>query len=218
MAEREVHASLRTALDKIHQGLLVIERGRVQFANQTVLRLVGRDTCVGLDISSCLPESLCQWIEQMEVGRESEVMQVGSRLWLAERHTLLEPGAQFVSLSPVEDIESMERRVRQKRGDTGNVARYTFDDMYGTSRNMRSIVGRAIHFAQSESSVLIMGETGTGKEMLAQSIHNASGRANEPFVAVNCAALPEQLLESELFGYDEGAFTGARRGGKPGLF
>lgn len=218
MAEREVHASLRTALDRVHQGLLVIERGSVQFANQTVLQLVGRDTCAGLDIHSCLPDSLCRWLEQPEEGRESEVIQVGSRLWLVDCHTLLEPDAQFVSLSPVDDIESMEERVRQKRADAGHVARYTFDDLYGSSRLLRSIVGRAIHFAQSESSVLIMGETGTGKEMLAQSIHNASGRSSGPFVAVNCAALPEQLLESELFGYDEGAFTGARRGGKSGLF
>ena len=83
---------------------------------------------------------------------------------------------------------------------------------------MQKVLNRARAYAKSDSSVLIEGESGTGKELLAQSIHNASARKEGPFVAVNCAAIPENLLESELFGYESGAFTGAKKEGKAGLF
>ena len=83
---------------------------------------------------------------------------------------------------------------------------------------MREIVNKAEQFGASDSTILITGETGTGKEILAQGIHNLSARSKHPFVSINCAALPDSLLESELFGYEEGSFTGSRKGGKPGLF
>lgn len=101
---------------------------------------------------------------------------------------------------------------------SGMKARYTFDDMIYSSDSMRRVVEYAKAVAESPSTVLILGESGTGKEVLAQSIHSASNRKKAGFVAVNCGAIPASLMESELFGYEEGAFTGARRGGKPGKF
>ena len=83
---------------------------------------------------------------------------------------------------------------------------------------MEAVISQAVKFSYSDSNILIHGETGTGKELFAQSIHNSSRRRKGPFVAINCAALPENLLESELFGYVEGAFTGASKGGKMGFF
>jgi transcriptional regulator with PAS, ATPase and Fis domain len=98
------------------------------------------------------------------------------------------------------------------------VAKFTFGDICGGNPVFTRAIDLARQYARVDSTVLIHGETGVGKELFAQSIHRASSRGSGPFVAVNCAALPETLLESELFGYVEGAFTGARRKGKPGLF
>ncbi|ABO48894.1 transcriptional regulator [Desulforamulus reducens MI-1] len=97
-------------------------------------------------------------------------------------------------------------------------AKYTFNDMIGESDAIKKVKKIAQKIALSESTVLITGESGTGKELFAQAIHNASYRSRFPFVRINCAAVPENLLEAELFGYAEGAFTGAKKGGKPGKF
>ena len=94
----------------------------------------------------------------------------------------------------------------------------TFDEILGESKEMTRVKQLARIVAKSDSTVLIRGESGTGKELFARSIHMASPRRDKPFVPVNCAALPDTLLESELFGYEEGAFTGAKKGGKQGLF
>lgn len=110
---------------------------------------------------------------------------------------------------------------RQLRGSLvrqGLTSKYTFDDIIAVSQAMQGKIQIAKKFCTANSSVLITGETGTGKELFAHSIHAASRRAGQPFVAVNCAALPETLLESELFGYESGAFSGASSDGKPGLF
>jgi transcriptional regulator with PAS, ATPase and Fis domain len=122
------------------------------------------------------------------------------------------------TLHPVTAIQELERQIRRKTHERGLVAKFRFGDILGHSPAIRNTVKLAREFAKVEASVLIVGETGTGKEMIAQGIHNDSRRSHGPFVAVNCAALPEDLLESELFGYVEGAFTGALPGGKIGLF
>lgn len=101
---------------------------------------------------------------------------------------------------------------------TGANARYTFDDIVAQSQSMKSLISFCKKISSSPSTVLLEGESGTGKEVLAQAIHNHSDRKDNGFVAINCAAIPETLIESELFGYDEGAFTGAKMGGQPGKF
>lgn len=111
----------------------------------------------------------------------------------------------------------VERKLTSIYQEKGLVARYTFDDILGDSPQMEEVKGFARKFALHDANILLYGESGTGKELFAQSIHNASPRREGPFVSVNCGAFPESLLESELFGYAEGAFTGASRKGKKGL-
>jgi transcriptional regulator with PAS, ATPase and Fis domain len=100
----------------------------------------------------------------------------------------------------------------------GTQARFTFEDIVGVSPAFQESKRMAMTAALSKSTVLLLGETGTGKELFAQSIHNQSPRRDHPLLAINCGAIPRELLESELFGYVEGSFTGARRGGRPGKF
>jgi len=97
-------------------------------------------------------------------------------------------------------------------------ARYNFSDIVGKSEAIRKTISLAKQIAKSNSTVLIYGETGTGKELFAQSIHNYSDRRDKPFIAINSGALPSTLVESSLFGYVDGAFTGAKKGGAPGVF
>lgn len=123
-----------------------------------------------------------------------------------------------VTLHEVNALQKMEAMVRKGLYQKGNVTQYTFEDIKGGSEEIYSAIDTAKNFARLQSNILIIGETGTGKELFAQSIHNASARRNGPFVAVNCGAIPANLMESELFGYVDGAFTGAKKGGKMGLF
>ncbi|MBO9547921.1 propionate catabolism operon regulatory protein PrpR [Pseudomonas sp.] len=114
-------------------------------------------------------------------------------------------------------LRRVPRRAREHPDVQPFKARHRFEQMLGDAPPFRATLHLAQRYAQTDATVLITGESGTGKEWLAQSLHNASARQHAPFVAINCAALPESLLESELFGYEDGAFTGSRKGGKPGL-
>ena len=115
-------------------------------------------------------------------------------------------------------IQTLEYELRRRSRKLEHEARYTFHDVNTCNAQMEKVISAARRMAQSDATVLIEGESGTGKELFAQAIHNASRRRQGPFVPVNFAAFPLSLLESELFGYEEGAFTGARKGGRRGLF
>lgn len=122
------------------------------------------------------------------------------------------------SISDARRIYKAEAKLRNKLKSKGFTTRYSFGDIRTRSPHVRHLKELGVLYASTDANLLICGESGTGKELFAQSIHAASLRKDKPFVAVNCAAIPEGLLESELFGYEEGAFTGARRQGKAGMF
>lgn len=124
----------------------------------------------------------------------------------------------FATLQRFNELESRQNELRRQLLQKGHYAKYTFDDVIGTSEPIVRTKNMLAKMAVTESPVLIVGETGTGKELMAHAVHQASRRADGPFIAINVAAMPENLLESELFGYEEGAFTGAKKGGRPGLF
>ncbi|WP_270941688.1 sigma-54 interaction domain-containing protein [Romboutsia lituseburensis] len=124
----------------------------------------------------------------------------------------------FAIIERFKDEEDKQRKLRLQLLNRGHKAKYTFDDIKGNCPILKKVKQIAEKMSKSNASILIYGESGTGKELFAHAIHNSSPRSDMPFVAINCAALPENLLESELFGYEEGAFTGAKKGGKAGLF
>ena len=116
------------------------------------------------------------------------------------------------------EMENERNKLRSKLIPKGHITKYNMSDILGNSSAIKTAKKTAVKMARSSSTVLITGESGTGKEVFAQVIHNESDRKDAPFIAVNCSALAPSLLESELFGYEEGAFTGAKKGGKLGLF
>ncbi|SHJ15181.1 Transcriptional regulator containing PAS, AAA-type ATPase, and DNA-binding Fis domains [Dethiosulfatibacter aminovorans DSM 17477] len=115
-------------------------------------------------------------------------------------------------------ITELEELISVLSNIAGKSREITFDNIISENKEMISIINHAKQFARGNSSILIQGESGTGKELFARALHNESPRKDYPFIAVNCSALPENLIESELFGYEEGSFTGAKKGGNPGKF
>ena len=124
----------------------------------------------------------------------------------------------FAIMKNFSETELKQHKFRSQLIGKGHKAKYNFKDIIGESEEITKCKEKARRMADSNSTVLVTGESGTGKELFAQAIHNNSIRRDYQFVVINCGALPESLLESELFGYEEGSFTGARKGGKPGLF
>lgn len=221
--EQERNEQLRAIMDYSTQGIIAVDKsGSINLVNKTAVDLIGLgQTVIGGSADSVVPKlDLTLPLKTQEVERgwfktaKGQQMSI-SRVPIKAHNRVIGSVATF---QPLDVIQELEVEIRRKIHRKGLVAKATFKDIISKSALMDAAIARAKEYSAVDSSVLIVGETGTGKELFAQSIHNASQRSNGVFVPVNCAALPENLLESELFGYVEGAFTGAIRGGKMGLF
>lgn len=181
------------------------------------------EDAIGKTADFIIPElELPDDFQSVELGNNSEVITIYENDYVLTLKPIIDPENSFAgavaTLQPVVEVQELESKVRRALKKNGNVAKHTFAEIVGNSSTIRRSVELAKKFAQSELTILLEGESGTGKELFAQAIHNSSKRRNNPFVALNFAAFTESLVESELFGYEEGAFTGAKKGGKRGLF
>jgi transcriptional regulator with PAS, ATPase and Fis domain len=189
--------------------------GRVSVINTAAGRILG------VKSAEAAGRLLLELLEDAGAEVRGELIYVGKRQFLTSQYPVRHEDTslgEVLVLRDVTDIQEMEKQLRGLLVAKGYEARYSFRSIVGSSSALKQAISLAGRIAKGSGTVLISGETGTGKELFAHAIHRESARAGGPFVTVNFASLPETLLESELFGYEEGAFTGARRGGKRGLF
>lgn len=222
--ELEKTKRIKSIIDFAYEGIITVDqKGVIDTFNPQAVKIFKREAykIIGENIKKIFPEFNFSKITKIERKIEGKIWTVGDIKIVANIIPIVindETVRAVITFQKVSQIQKTEQKIREKLCLKGNVAENTFNDIIGQSKIFRNLKEEAKNYAQVDSPVLLYGETGTGKELFAQAIHNYSPRKIKPFVAFNCAALPESLLESELFGYVGGAFTGAKKEGKMGLF
>jgi transcriptional regulator with PAS, ATPase and Fis domain len=218
-----LHKNLEVIVDQIEDGVLAIDENNViQITNHKASKILNfeNENMIGQTVSECIPQQFYQIIDQLPFEREEVLKWENQSFFFRKTHIIIE-GKKYgflIIFRKASEINKLEHDYRRKQMSKGLMAKYTFQDLIGRSASFQNLCQMAKKMAKGNSTILLLGETGTGKELLAQAIHSVSSRRSEAFVGVNFAAISESLLESELFGYEEGAFTGARKGGHIGLF
>lgn len=209
------------------EGIIVrITKAYCHFLN------VDQEEAIGKHCSEVLPNSRMEIVAQTGTAEIGEPMIIAGKEALVMRLPLRENGKLIGAVGKImfrdvqdlrtlaEKLDLLENKIKfyEKELEHYQKYRYTFSSIMGSSPAILKAKALAEKAAQGKSTVLLLGESGTGKELFAHAIHAAGPRRNKPFVRVNCGAIPSELIEAELFGYDAGAFTGAKKGGKPGKF
>lgn len=216
--EKQRNELLNRIIEMTEEGILALDSaGKILMINGICKRMLHlrQKNVISARASDLVPETV------LSAHEDGTIIKLGGRDVLVRRAPMMvdgEPDGTVLMLQYVENLQKAEIAVRQKLNQKGLVAKYDFQDIIGHSAPLLRVVDQAKRFAKTDSDILIVGESGTGQELLAQSIHNYSDRRKRPFVAFNCGAIAPNLIESELFGYVGGAFTGASREGKVGLF
>lgn len=222
--ELEKSKRIKSIIDFAYEGIITIDQnGIIDTFNPQAAKIFEKEVyrIIGKNINEMFPEFNFSKITKIGQKIEGKLWAVGNVKIVANIIPIRindKTVRTVVTFQKVSQIQRIEQKIREKLFLKGNVAENTFNDIIGQSKIINNLKEEAKNYAQVDSPVLLYGETGTGKELFAQSLHNYSARRDKPFVAFNCAALPESLLESELFGYVGGAFTGAKKEGKMGLF
>ena len=199
------------------KGIVTIDpKGRIVQTNQKARCIFELDkNCIGKPFSS-LTKTNFNFEQVLHKGKRFLAREISTNKgngFLALDPVIMKNGEIVGAILTITEKKEMMQLAMEM---TGAKAHFTFDAIVGTSPKLLEALEIAKIAAKNTASLLIYGETGTGKELFAQAIHNAGDRSDRPFVALNCGAIPSELLESELFGYEEGAFTGAQKGGRPG--
>ncbi|WP_088188961.1 sigma 54-interacting transcriptional regulator [Desulfosporosinus sp. FKA] len=232
---KKLIVTLETVVENPYEGLIVIdENSHVVMINNFYLEALGitREEALGHHIHELTPHSELPEIIRTGKAQFAEHWTVRDREFMIIRAPIKKDGKiigafgktlfKDMGLAHVfaRKLNQLEDDLKFYKEELRKIHRasYDFEDIIGEGPKIIATINLAQRAARTTSNVLLTGESGTGKELFAHAIHNGSSRCHGPFIKVNCAAIPEQLLESELFGYAEGAFTGARKGGKPGKF
>ncbi|EHQ90927.1 sigma-54-dependent Fis family transcriptional regulator [Desulfosporosinus youngiae] len=232
---KRLTATLEAVIENPYEGLVVVdENSRVIIINNFYLEAIGitREQALGRHIRELTPHSELPDIVRTGKAQFVDYWKVRDRDFMIIRAPIKRDGKTIGAMGKTlfkdmglahvfaRKLAQMENDLKFYKEELRKIhsATYTFEDIVGEDIKMTSTIYLAKRVARASSTVLLTGESGTGKELFAHAIHNDGARRYSPFIKVNCAAIPEQLLESELFGYAEGAFTGACKGGKPGKF
>lgn len=222
--DRKKSKQLETIINLSHDGIIALDKnGIVNMMNRMAEKMIGlkRELLINEKLSNYIMNPEFYKIVENPNETTGKVVNVNENNIIINKVAITsnnEDYGKVITLQEVTKLEQLEHNVRRQIHSQGLTAKVFFEDIVANTEIMKKCIEKAKRYAATDGTILITGESGSGKEMFAQSIHNYSERRNNPFVAVNCAALPENLLESELFGYEEGSFTGARKGGKAGLF